>query len=503
MPPVHELLAGLLAEPAGQVSPSVYATGRLVTSAPWLTGHHDRLEFLAATRRPDGTWGEVGGYRLVPTLSATEALLSALRRDRLDPAPRARLLSAAEAGLAALVRLLGTGESVALPDTVAVELLVPDLIEQVNAHGFARLPVPRNVDAAKPAQIRAAVAAGMPIPVKLAHSLELAGSAAAGAASVTAYAGSVGCSPPSTAGWLADAGFRGGQPESVRFLEGLVARHRGPVPTVVPITEFERAWVVADVLRGFPGARVPAELVRALGAAVAAGPTGGGPGLPPDADTTSATFFALSRLGRHRAPECLFEFELDDHFCCWHGERTASPTANAHVLEAFDAHLAHRPADAARYSAAVAKIVRFLGETQEADGSWADKWHASPYYATACCVQGLTVPAAAGPGAAAALRHAVAWVLATQRPDGAWGRWAATAEETAYALRVLLAAESPEAGRAIAAGEAWLRGLGGRYDLVPLWHDKDLYTPAAVVRAAILATGNQLRYRSAVRGIAS
>jgi hypothetical protein len=240
-----------------------------------------------------------------------------------------------------------------------------------------------------------------------------------------------------------------------------------------------------------------------MAAAVAGGPTGGAAGLPPDADTTSATLFALSRLGRHRSPECLFEFELDTHFCCWHGERTASPTANAHVLEAFDAHLVHRPADAVRYRAAIAKIVRFLGEAQEADGSWTDKWHASPYYATSCCVQGLTVPEAAGPGAAAAVRHAVNWVLGTQRPDGSWGRWGATAEETAYALRVLLAAETPEASRAIDRGSAFLRGLGGRFDLVPLWHDKDLYTPPAVVGAAILATSNQLRYRSAVRRIAS
>ncbi len=502
MPTVNELLDSLLAEPAGRISPSVYATGRVVTSAPWLTGHRDRCEYLLAGQQPDGTWGGPPEYRLVPTLSATEALLTSLRRDRPEPALRTRLLGAAETGLAALSRLLGTGEPVPLPDTVAVELLVPDLIGQLNDHGLARLPVPRNVDAAKPGRIRAAVAAGAPIPAKLAHTLELAGAAAAGAASVTAHAGSVGCSPPSTAVWLADAGFRRRQPDSVAHLETLVARHRGPVPSVVPVTEFERAWVVADLVRGFPGVRVPAALVAAMDSAVAGGPTGGGAGLPPDADTTSATLFALSRLGRHRSPDCLFEFELDTHFCCWHGERTASPTANAHVLEAFDAHLVHRPADAARHRAAIAKIVRFLSDSQEADGSWTDKWHASPYYATSCCVQALTAPEAAGAGAAA-IRHAVHWVLATQHPDGSWGRWAATAEETAYALRVLLAAETPEAGRAIARGSAYLRGLGDRFDLVPLWHDKDLYTPPAVVGAAILATSNQLRYRSAVRRIAS
>src|SRR5205814_1748241 len=75
----QELLDGLVAEPAGQVSPSVYETGRVVALAPWLTGHVMRVVYLVTTQRPDGRWGPADdGYALVPTLSATDALLSAL-----------------------------------------------------------------------------------------------------------------------------------------------------------------------------------------------------------------------------------------------------------------------------------------------------------------------------------------------------------------------------------------------------------------------------------------
>ena len=49
-------------EPWGQVSPSVYETGRLVVLAPSLTGHAERLDFLRATQRADGGWG--AGRRL-------------------------------------------------------------------------------------------------------------------------------------------------------------------------------------------------------------------------------------------------------------------------------------------------------------------------------------------------------------------------------------------------------------------------------------------------------
>src|SRR5690606_38476163 len=116
-----DLLSSLMARPWGQVTASVYETGRLVALAPSLPGHRERIAYLMARQRPDGTWGAPDGYDLVPTLSATDALLG------VEPSggpPGAA--AAARAGLAALRRLLAG--PLTLPDMPAVELIVPALI---------------------------------------------------------------------------------------------------------------------------------------------------------------------------------------------------------------------------------------------------------------------------------------------------------------------------------------------------------------------------------------
>ncbi|MEV6517756.1 prenyltransferase, partial [Micromonospora chalcea] len=87
--PARDLVAALTGEPSGQTSPSIYESARLVALAPWLDGHDRRLAWLLGRQRPDGGWGGAGGYALVPTLSAVEALLTVLRRDGPAAAPAA------------------------------------------------------------------------------------------------------------------------------------------------------------------------------------------------------------------------------------------------------------------------------------------------------------------------------------------------------------------------------------------------------------------------------
>jgi hypothetical protein len=143
--------------------------------------------------------------------------------------------------------------------------------------------------------------------------------------------------------------------------------------------------------------------------------------------------------------------------------------------------------------ATVAKVVSWLRGRQEPDGSWLDRWHASPYYATACCA--LALDRFGGAGSAAAVRRAVRWVLATQRTDGSWGRWNGTAEETAYAVQVLLLTRPGQDARCVRAAARGRDLLLRHVERAPgmdagdpaLWHDKDLYLPGAVVRAAVLA----------------
>ncbi|WP_431912096.1 prenyltransferase/squalene oxidase repeat-containing protein [Nonomuraea jabiensis] len=473
------LIATLMATPWGQVSASIYETGRLVTLAPWLAGHEERIDYLVRTQRPDGAWGAPDGYCVVPTLSATEALLTA------GPAEPARK------GLEALRWQLPRVTD--LPDMPAADLIVPALIALINAHGVGEpLPLPPGLDSSRIERVRRAVSSGARPPEKLLHALEVAGLTSGGRHSIRPTAiGTVGASPAATAAWLGSGALP--DADSARMhLEAVVTRYGGPVPVGLPITVFERGWVLSWLARASVPVRVPPEMVADLRAAIGPSGTPAGPGLPADADTTSVALHALALHGMARDPASLLAFDAGGHFCTWQGEDGFSISVNAHVLDAFGAYAASRPDRAEAYAEVRERLARLLAEHQRPDGSWDDRWHASPYYATLSCV--LSLSEYGGPGFAPAVARARAWVLSTQRPDGSWGRWSGTPEETAYAMQLLLMPEAmrereveEEHRQAAARGYAYLQETGEMSDYPPLWHDKDLYTPLAVVRAAILA----------------
>ncbi|GDY31592.1 prenyltransferase/squalene oxidase repeat-containing protein [Gandjariella thermophila] len=496
---VAALLADMCADPHGEVSPSVYETARLVTLAPWLRGHADRLRFLLAGQRGDGGWGGPDGYDLVPTLSATEALLTSLRRPPDAGVDRGTLITAVDRGLRWLVRRLAGRPSI--PDTVAAEILVPALVAAVNAHldrlasdplpgldswsGGARLDLPSDVDADLVCRLGRAVRTGGTLPTTLHHSLEALGGAARGAPGVVPTGGALGCSPAATAAWLGGRPVAADHP-SLRYLEHVQGRHGGPVPGVSPITTFERAWVLAAAATAGIPVAVPPVLLDDLSAAFGGLGVPSGPGLPADADDTAAALYVLAHFGTRQPVDPLWAYRAaGGHFHCFPAERTPSTSTNAHVLRAIGEDARRHPAAAPRCRPAISSVVEWLVERQERDGSWWDKWHASPYYATARCATVLARHG--GTVGAAAARAAVRWVLASQHPDGSWGRWAGTFEETAYAVQTLLLAGArvPDdtVARAAARGCAvllrWPRGEAHP----PLWHDKDLYTPVRVVRA--------------------
>ncbi|MET8283505.1 prenyltransferase/squalene oxidase repeat-containing protein [Micromonospora sp. NPDC005174] len=485
----RELIAGLALRPWGQVAPSVYESARLVADAPWLPGHHQRIGFLLREQRPDGAWGPPEGYALVPTLSATDALLAAGSAD-------ADLLAPAGRGLHALAgRLLAT-HARALPDTPALDLIVPALVESINdrlsrldrttADRLPRPPLelPAGLRPDRLRAVRAAVAAGVTLPSKLAHFYELLDATPADAGpTLTA----VGASPAATAAWLSAAGPDAG-PAAYAFLRHLIRDGDGPVPCPTPITVFERAWVLGGLCRAGVAVDPPATVLRTLATATAAEGVATGEGLPTDADTTSVTLDALARLGHPADPASLWAYETAEGFCTWPGSEDGfSVTTNAHVLDAFGQHVAAHPDADARYHRTVDRLSAVLPAHQHADGRWQDRWHASPYYATACCVLALAEFGRGG-RAAESIDRAARWVLDSQRPDGSWGRWDGTVEETAYALQVLLAAPTgaPQVDDAVARGHAYLHQPSGRTD-PPLWYGKELYCPTAIVRAAVLA----------------
>ncbi|MEV7805957.1 prenyltransferase/squalene oxidase repeat-containing protein [Microbispora sp. NPDC088329] len=502
-----ELISGLIFRPWGTVSPSLYETGRMVTLAPWLTGHTARVRYLLDAQQLDGGWGQVEGYRLVPTLSATEAILSALTGG--EPGVDGEALStAAVRGLRLLFAWLNEDPAPALPDMPAIELIVPSLVDLINVRldslGEAtgalpgmprgRLRIPSGCDDRQLEMIRSRIRSGSDVPEKLLHALEVAGDAAAGAPAVRPTSiGTVGGSPAAAAAWLGERGRLDPADPVRRHLEAVVMRHGGPVPVGFPITAFERSWVLSALARARVPFEVPPEMLADLRAMI--GPTGApaGPGLPSDADTTSVALYALALLGSPCDPGVLTAFETGTHYCTWPGEQGFSVSVNAHVLDAFGQYVACRPREMARYRPAIRKLSALLRDHQAADGSWTDRWHASPFYATLCCA--LALNEFGGEQSADAVRAAVRWVLDGQREDGSWGWWEGTAEETAYALHILLMTEARADARSRDAAARGYRYLleADLADALPLWHDKDLYLPVAIVRAAVLAAFQLVR----------
>ncbi len=465
------LVTSLTREPRGQLSASVYETGRLVSLSPWLAGHEARLSYLAGSQRPDGSWGHGDrGYALVPTLSATEALIGAGRAHRN-----------ARRGFDWLASTL-SADRLRLPDQPGIELIVPYLIGQINAiSGRPPLPSPAGADGISRSRVTFAVAHGRQIPKKLEYALEVAGPAAAGSASAAmTRTGAIGASPAATAAWLGPAAPAPGHPAR-RYLETAAAQHRGPVPVFGPFTVMERAWVLAWLLRSGLNPGIPAALGLDLAAALGPGGAATAPGLPDDADTTAVTLYALALLGRPQPPTALRAFELATHYCTWPAEDGDSVSTNAHVLEAIGAYVAARPETEPTYRSAIAKISDWLCRQQQGDGSWTDRWHVSPYYATQCAVTALRQfgPASAGMTLARARR----WVLSTRSEHGLWGLWAGTREETAYAIQILA-----YTGGATVPDQTigFLSAAGGTVH-PPLWVAKDLYCPTAIVEAGILA----------------
>ncbi len=118
-------------------------------------------------------------------------------------------------------------------------------------------------------------------------------------------------------------------------------------------------------------------------------------------------------------------------------------------------------------SRAVRRGVAWLLRAQEADGSWFGRWGANYVYGT-----GAVVPALIAAGvlpSKPSIGRALDWLISHQNADGGWGedlrsyadsRWAgrgeSTASQTAWALLALLAAGGEDALAAAERGVAWL-----------------------------------------------
>ena len=470
------------------------------------------LTLLLDNQARDGSWGGPDLYAFVPTLAATATLLHLLVYDAtLTEIEMRRIAHSARRGLH-YITTTAVADVSDLPDTVAVELIVPALIADIGEnqtrlrarltdahdstlHGCVGTNLP-HLDSTQLRGLRARIEEGTDVPVQVGHSLEVLGDAVA-SIGLPSTNGVYGCSPAATAWMIANDAAN--DPRSLPYLHSMAARLSGGQPNVAPITWFERGWILALFAQSrmmLPPALVARMIVEFKTALTPMG-IAGGAGLPPDGDDTGMVYALLNMFDVAHEPVPILTFEGTNAFRCFAGERTTSPSVNAHLLDGLTTFLGRSPSASATYRQAAIKIALYLLAAQHPDGYWTDKWHASPYYGTYCVVLALhrlvgsiVLRETDRIAIRNACERARVWVVNTLHTSGGWGRWHATLEETAYALYILDSGDSPHESQVSAQGAAYM--LANRHApasnpvRLPLWHGKELYRPDRIVEAAIL-----------------
>jgi halimadienyl-diphosphate synthase len=487
---IEELLKRRVAElmttmASGETSHSDYDAGWVARVRVPTTGElafPEVLDVVRARQRADGSWGPEVPYasaRVISTLSSVLALTStegspedALRVERgVDYLCREWDLALADPALSIGFELLAASllQDACTSGLRKLERFLPEALALRNRK-LAKIPR----DLIYSPKLSAGFSlefVGSELDAEKARGLQLTNGSIAGNIAATAFYHSM-----------------TQDPVAYECLRRCVARHgAGGIPYGDPSDLFPRIWV----LHNLEAARlIDPQDVRVQEhidvIARAFGPKGvGWSSLVDygDADDTGLAVALLAWSGRPCDCQALRSYEGPGWFHTYFGETDASVGANAHVLMAL-ALVEESPWRAA----AVEKIIGFLRSQRRPLGFWVDKWHASPYYATACVLHALRQ---SGRLREDDVPHD--WVLTTQYDDGSWGYFGrGNPEETSYALMTLLAGVDREERPIRSAIERALDYLmpfvNERWDAdaEPLWLSKTLYAPRQIVQSAIL-----------------
>ena len=443
------------------------------------------LSWLAENQLPDGSWGALAPVyyhdRVLCTLAAMIALTYRGRRghDKVQ----------IENGRLALERIV-SGATLGLqadPNgaTVGFEMIAPiladeaerlGLIQKQGNHILGRLSKQR---AKKLSFLK-----GKTINryVTMAFSAEMAGKDGQHMLDVENLQeenGSVGVSPSATAYFATY--IKPGDQASLEYLKN-VSNPDGGMPNVAPFDVFEIAWTLWN-LSLIPDLDYKVKLKPHLEFLSNAWQPKTGIGFAAgysvrDSDDTGLVYETLLRYGIEKDLASVLSYEEEDHFRCFDLEVNPSISANIHVLGALtQAGLDSR-------NSSVQKTLNFLRQSKDKHlPFWADKWHSSPYYATAHAIiacAGIDNDLVA---------ESVEWILNTQNKNGSWGTYLPTVEETAYAIQALWVWDQKVASVSKVVfrnGARWLKeNMENLYP--PLWIGKCLYSPNLVIRSAVIS----------------
>lgn len=295
-----------------------------------------------------------------------------------------------------------------------------------------------------------------------------------------------------------------------------------------PIDTHLANWLTSLAIEAIPGEKLGPERTRKLRDLVldrqaktihpyTRTPPGGWSWTPlsggvPDGDDTAAALKALYKLdaespeARTAAAEgCAWLLGLQNRdggiptFCRGWGKLPfdkSCPDITAHALRAWSLWRPHLDRWLARQIGRAAdRALRFLQNSQGADGSWIPLWfgnqhhprHENPVFGTA---QVLAALAALPDTPLAEVRQrGAAYLISAQAESGGWGGHTAfpcTIEETALAVRALAPLDDADAQQASRRGTKWLvETIGSRSDrmtpapiglyFASLWYSEKLY----------------------------
>lgn len=437
------------------------------------------LNWLRLNQYPNGSWGAKFEYYHDLIISTLAAIVTLVKSG--DCSRDAEAIRRGESYVRRNIQNLHRDPY----ETVGFELILPTLMQEARQ---LELDLPYD-KCGKYDHLRRKKLQLIPLEMiysreaTTAHSLEFMGGEldVEQAGGIQEVNGSFGNSPSATAYFLA----LGQENAAARqYLAEAVTVGGGVAMPLHPVEVFNKSWVLYNLdLAGLLG-ELKEEAKPHLDYLYQAWDDQRGIGFSrqysvPDLDDTAVVFKLLRQAGYDVAPSVFTAFEKDSHFMCFPYERNPSMGVHVHLLDTLRIcpDYEHQPR-------LVNKTLNFY-RTQIHNAGWFDKWHASPYYIlchAAIAVLGYDNELAG---------ELVNCIIRAQRQDGSWGYFdSSTSEETAYCLQALLMyhKQAQPVDRAVIYHAAqYLYVHYQVQDYPPLWIDKCLYAPVAIVRSAILS----------------